>query len=425
MVSQKIDFVPRMEGLDALRGFALFGLFMVHMPELYELYWSHPTSDPVQLLWHDVVFNTFADKAFALLALCFGVSFFIIMDRSARRGVDFTGRFIWRLVILGAIGLAHSLWYRGDVLQVLALMGMFLLPFYRVRSNRVIVAIAIFFLLQPVLVLKMLCGLNGAAWANAAPYFWTSPTPQAYLSGGSLLETLRMNWTDGHLVTWGFMVESGRLSQILGLSLVGIVLGRIGFLSDAGRFMGARYAGLALAVLALASMLHWREALVALVPATPAMFMPRSVAGTIVGSLTSLCIMSVLLFGFLVLYDGPGSAVLRVLAPAGRMTLTLYVGQSLVFRRFFTASALACMRPCCSRRRCCLAWRRSRCKSSSRIGGSGASRMDRWNGYGVPRPTRPWTYRSATGCTTSPKIVPAPGDFRHCADGTGGSKIAG
>jgi uncharacterized protein len=340
MVSQKIDFVPRMEGLDALRGFALFGLFMVHMPELYELYWSHPTSDPVQLLWHDVVFNTFADKAFALLALCFGVSFFIIMDRSARRGVDFTGRFIWRLVILGAIGLAHSLWYRGDVLQVLALMGMFLLPFYRVRSNRVIVAIAIFFLLQPVLVLKMLCGLNGAAWANAAPYFWTSPTPQAYLSGGSLLETLRMNWTDGHLVTWGFMVESGRLSQILGLSLVGMVLGRIGFFSDASRFMGARYAGLALAVLALGAMLHWREALVALVPATPAMFMPRSVAGTIVGSLTSLCIMSVLLFGFLVLYDGPGSAVLRVLAPAGRMTLTLYVGQSLVFVPVFYSFGL-------------------------------------------------------------------------------------
>ncbi len=91
MTSPKIDYVPRMEGLDALRGFALMGLFLVHMPELYELYWAHPVTDPTQLMWHDVIFTVFAGKSFALLALCFGVSFFIIMDRAAKRGVDFTG----------------------------------------------------------------------------------------------------------------------------------------------------------------------------------------------------------------------------------------------------------------------------------------------------------------------------------------------
>lgn len=340
MPAQQIGVVPRMAGLDALRGFALFGLFMVHMPELYELYWSHPATDPVQLLWHDVVFKTFSDKAFALLALCFGVSFFIIMDRAARRGVDFTGRFIWRLAVLGALGLLHSLCYRGDVLQVLAVMGLFLLPFYRVRSNRWIAAIAVFFLLQPALVFKMACGLNGAAWANAAPAFWSSPTPQAYLSGGSLLETVFMNWTDGRRVTWEFMIETGRLSQILGLSLIGMVLGRIGFFSDPGRFRGARHAGLAIALLALAVLSQWGEGLAALVPATPAMFMPRSIAGTIVASLTNLAIMSLLLFAFLALYHGPGHAALKLLAPAGRMTRSLYVGQSLVFVPVFYSFGL-------------------------------------------------------------------------------------
>ncbi|HTN41207.1 MAG TPA: hypothetical protein VLZ84_08655, partial [Asticcacaulis sp.] len=120
MAVLKPDFVPRMEGLDALRGFALMGLFLVHMPELYELYWAHPTTDPTQLLWHNAIFITFAGKSFALLALCFGVSFFIIMDRAAKRGVDFTGRFLWRLALLGLIGIIHGLWYRGDVLEVLA-----------------------------------------------------------------------------------------------------------------------------------------------------------------------------------------------------------------------------------------------------------------------------------------------------------------
>lgn len=340
MQPQKIDFIPRMAGLDALRGFALFGLFLVHMPELYELYWSHPATDPIQQLWHDAVFKTFADKAFALLALCFGVSFFIIMDRSARRGIDFTGRFIWRLIVLGAIGLLHCLCYRGDVLQVLALMGLFLLPFYRVRSNRLITALAVFFLLQPVLVFKLICGLHGAAWANAAPAFWTAPTPQVYLTGDSLLETMRMNWTDGRRVTWEFMVETGRLSQILGLSLIGMVLGRIGFFSDSGRFKSVRYRGLAVAVAALAVLSHWGDGIVALVPATPAMFMPRSIAGTIAGSLTNLCIMSVLMLGFLSLYYGPGHALLKLLSPVGRMTLTLYVGQSLVFVPVFYSFGL-------------------------------------------------------------------------------------
>ena len=69
MAALKPDFVPRMEGLDALRGFALMGLFLVHMPELYELYWAHPTTDPTQLLWHNAIFITFAGKSFALLAL--------------------------------------------------------------------------------------------------------------------------------------------------------------------------------------------------------------------------------------------------------------------------------------------------------------------------------------------------------------------
>jgi len=35
MRAQKIDFLPRLEGLDAPRGFALIGLFLARMSELY------------------------------------------------------------------------------------------------------------------------------------------------------------------------------------------------------------------------------------------------------------------------------------------------------------------------------------------------------------------------------------------------------
>ena len=63
---QNATYTPRMEGLDALRGFALFGIFIVHMPELFELYWAHPATDPLQLAVHDAVWLVFAGKALSV-----------------------------------------------------------------------------------------------------------------------------------------------------------------------------------------------------------------------------------------------------------------------------------------------------------------------------------------------------------------------
>lgn len=319
----------RMQNLDALRGFALFGLFIVHMPELFELYWLVPATDPFQLAVHNTVWLLLAGKAFALMALCFGVSFFILMDSAARRGGDFSLRFAWRLLLLGAMGLLHGLWYRGDILEVLALMGLFLLPFHRVRSNRVLLVLAAVLLLQPLMLVQIVAGLQGAEWANRTPAYWDIAINPLYATG-TLADTVRINLMEGHAQKWAFMYGSGRLSQILGLSLAGMVLGRTGFFSRPGAFARMRVAGLLLA-LAAAVLLYWlREPLAALVPAGEGMTMPRDRAWTILGSLFDVSVMAVLLFGFMVLYHGPAQRVLGALAPAGRMTLTLYVAQSLV-----------------------------------------------------------------------------------------------
>ena len=325
-----VEYTARLEGLDALRGFALFGIFIVHMPELFELYWAHPATDPLQVAVHDAVWLVFAGKAFALLALCFGVSFFIIMDRAARKGADFTWRFVWRLALLALFGLLHGLWYRGDVLEVLAVMGLFLLPFHRVRSNRALLAVAVFFLLQPLMLLRIAAGLHGAAWANQPLGYWSATIPEAYLHGG-FLDTVRMNVVDGHGFKWLFMYESGRLSQIVGLSLIGMLLGRIGFFGRPEAFARARLGGLVLALAVALALWFLREPLAALVPATEAMPMPRALAGAVLGSLFDLAVMAVLMLGFVAAYYGGADRVLGVLAPAGRMTLTLYVAQSLVF----------------------------------------------------------------------------------------------
>lgn len=340
MAAQKIDFVPRMEGLDALRGFALFGLFIVHMPELFELYWAHPVTDPVQLLWHDAVFTVFAGKAFALLAMCFGVSFFIIMDRSANKGKDFTGRFVWRLVVLGIIGLIHGLWYRGDILEVLAVMGLLLVPFYRVKSNALILALGALFLLQPVMIFQAVSALSGAAWANQPFYYWGGKVPEAYLTGKSLMETIRMNWVDGHPFKWAFMYESGRLSQILGLSLIGMVLGRIRFFGAPEIFGRTRVIGFAVALVTALGLWHTKDMLTNLMPASDTLIMPRALWGSMVSGWFDLSVMFSLFFGFTALYYSFAGKALNVLAPAGRMTLSLYLLQSLIFVPVFYSFGL-------------------------------------------------------------------------------------
>jgi uncharacterized protein len=327
---QKVGTPSRLEGLDALRGFALFGIFIVHMPELFELYWAHPVQDPLQLAVHDAVWLVFAGKAFALLALCFGVSFFIIMESTARKGIDFTWRFVWRLLLLGLIGLLHGLWYRGDVLEVLAVMGLFLVPFHRVGSNRALLVLAVVLLMQPWMLFRILAGLQGAEWANQPLGYWSATIPEAYLSG-SFTETVRTNIADGHAFKWLFMHESGRLSQILGLSLAGMLLGRIGFFSRPDEFARARWVALAVSVACAVALRLASEPLAQLVPASEAMPMPRALATALLGSLFDLSVMGVLMLGFLAAYHGGAQRLLGVLAPAGRMTLTLYVAQSLVF----------------------------------------------------------------------------------------------
>ena len=69
----------------------------------------------------------FVGKFFAMFSLLFDVSFFIQMDRAATRGQAFEGRFTWRLAVLFAIGMAHHLVYRGDILASYAVMGLVLL----------------------------------------------------------------------------------------------------------------------------------------------------------------------------------------------------------------------------------------------------------------------------------------------------------
>ena len=319
------QFFERMDVVDALRGFALMGLFLIHAIEFFELYWLNTVPSPI----HDWVFGLFAGKAFALFALCFGLSFHIIMDRAATRGVDFTKRFAWRLTILFALGYLHGLIYRGDILTILAPLGLLLLIFNRIRSNRALLGIAAFCFLQPQMILLTIAAIQGAPWANQPPAYWSDPTIQVF-ANGSFFDVLAVNLVDGNAQKVGFYWATGRVIQIIGLFLVGLVLGRIGFFRDLGRFVTQRRIALVVFAVLAVGMNQIQPMLTEMLPDANGP-MAQAWFGMGWSNIVDICFMAVQVIIFIELWRGLGEKVLGTLAPAGRMTLTLYIGQSLVF----------------------------------------------------------------------------------------------
>jgi uncharacterized protein len=314
----------RLAIVDALRGYALMGLFLVHMLEYFELYWAHPTSNPVTT----AVFTLFMGKTFSLLALCFGFSFFVMMDGAARRGQPFAGRFAWRLTLLAAIGVLHGVVYRGDIIVVLALAGFVLIPFDKVRSNRVLLVVAGLCFAQPYILLWIAAGSAGAPWALRPPHFFTDPAMATYLSG-DIGQVLRANLWDGQVNKWWFFIETGRCVQVLGLFLTGLVLGRIGFFADPGRFRRGRTIAL-VAVVLFAAACHVLKAKTAGHDSGPVFWV-----NMLAGGWFDLSCMAASVLIFVWLWRVGGERILSALVPVGRMTLSLYVGQSLVFIPLF------------------------------------------------------------------------------------------
>lgn len=123
----------RIEIVDMLRGFALFGILLINMT-----FFKAPGGpqgigiDPDPIGWFTTLGLIFVaeSKFFTLFSLLFGLGFAIQLMRAEGEPAAFTQRFTRRLVILGIFGLAHILFlWEGDILLLYALVGGLLFAF--------------------------------------------------------------------------------------------------------------------------------------------------------------------------------------------------------------------------------------------------------------------------------------------------------
>ncbi|MBK8702280.1 MAG: hypothetical protein IPN33_00810 [Saprospiraceae bacterium] len=165
-------------------------------------------------------------KFFMIFSFLFGLSFAIQLNNK-QGDPHFVRRFIWRLLILFAIGAIHHLHYRGDILTIYAMLG-FLLPLFIRVSDKWLLIIAAFLIANvPTFLTRVLEFITQTSLTG--DFF---ETPQSELlqyyntvKSGTYFEILKANFFE-FKSKMQFQVGSGRIYITFGLFLLGLYAGR-------------------------------------------------------------------------------------------------------------------------------------------------------------------------------------------------------
>lgn len=225
----------RIEIIDVLRGFTLLGIILVHFAEQYYA-GPHPkqfNNFNIKFLGDEIVMGFIgifiSGKFFMIFSFLFGLSFFIQMHKSDS-GVRFFARFLWRLILLFAIGLLHHLHYRGDILTIYAMLGVGLLIFYKLPDKLLLILAFCLTINLPSAMVRGIQALHfhETGQETRAPFSFDDAESEKYfntLKSGSYYDILKANV--GELdFKYQMQVESGRIYITLGLFLLGLFAGR-------------------------------------------------------------------------------------------------------------------------------------------------------------------------------------------------------
>jgi uncharacterized protein len=243
----------RSEWLDALRGFALFGVLIYNMMT-FSGYVFRKVLLPVHNAWSaldpslDYLVHALVEgKFYSLFSFLFGLGFALQMRRAEAIGGEAMSALRRRLAWLLVFGLAHALliWF-GDILTVYAVFGFVLLLWFRRMSQRALLAWALSFLAMPVLIYLVFLAFRmgdplGPATPGATGESLLGKAVRA-MATGSYVDVLQ---TNALFYPGGWLRRGVRLMlpRIFGMFLLGMWVCRAGLpiLRDAHRPMLRRW----------------------------------------------------------------------------------------------------------------------------------------------------------------------------------------
>jgi len=155
-----VNFQPttlneRIESIDILRGFSLLGILLVNMfafylpmPHILDL--NSWFSEAKDIIWQQTLDIYVQSSFYPLFSMLFGYGLAMQFLKSQRTGTSFYKFAPKRLIILLVIGFLHAIfiWW-GDILATYAFCGFFLLMLIRLRSRWLVsIAMGINFLMH-------------------------------------------------------------------------------------------------------------------------------------------------------------------------------------------------------------------------------------------------------------------------------------
>lgn len=348
MEKQPATAKQRILAVDALRGFAVMGIILLHNIEHFNFY-SFPDDTGTlkalnTTLW-DFLFFSFSGKAYAIFALLFGFTFFLQSRSAEKRGEDFRNRYMWRLVLLLGFGFVNSLFFPGEILVLYALLGFVLVPVRR-WSDRALMTLAIILMLQPVEWLKVIYACC-VPEANPQQMVFSLGDVYPQLGGTSWWEMVKANFVTGQLASLNWAWCYGRVFQTASLFIIGLWIGRKGYFSsssDAALNRSRHFWSRVLCLsLPLAVVMYYAKSFVFSQVEQPFLL---TTLRTILNSWYNLFFMLTLVGAFLMLYWVNEGKVQRILAPYGQMSLTDYVMQSVIGSFLYFGYGLGLHRVC-------------------------------------------------------------------------------
>lgn len=347
----------RIQIIDILRGFALFGILLVNMAIFSQPFQSILFPAAPEMPWYDgiatwLIHFLAEGKFYALFSLLFGLGMILLMERIEARGRRFVPLYARRLLALLLIGLVHAfLIWPGDILIIYALLGFPLLLFRKARPRTLLIW-AVILIAIPLLFIAVATGLvalggmtpEGAQQieqsfaATKAGYVVDVARGEEVYSGGNFLEITAQRTYD--YLSMGLISFFVLGFNILAMFLVGVYFAKRGIFNDldahrpllrkllawgltVGLVGNAIYATLIMGIPRYDASIELLVATVAQGIGAPLLML---------GYVAAICLLA--------LRPAWGRR-LALLAPVGQMALTNYLLQSIICTMIFYGYGLA------------------------------------------------------------------------------------
>lgn len=336
----------RLQLVDALRGFALFGILVVNLndftqhwalsPEQRALLATAPTDQAANFLRFMFGYGKFN----TIFSFLFGLGFAMFLARAPERGAEFLTLYRRRLTVLLAIGLVHMtfVWY-GDIIALYAALGFVLVLFRRASDRSLLVWAAVLIVSHPLLTSATVLS-NGALdpgaplrvvadeWLYVGVFGLPAASHADVAISGGWLDLLKLNLS-GPPYRLGEFLSTSRVQRVLGMFLLGLWAGRHMIFHDPAAhrrlFRQVLFWGLPIGLFGNA-VLAWMR----LAGDEP------SITRDLVYAVSVVPLAMAYVAGLSLLWMRPrAQRWLAALAPAGRAALTVYLSQTIICLALF------------------------------------------------------------------------------------------